>query len=648
MGRICIYLTYDKNKIVDKYIGYMLGELRKCADYMAVVCNETEIIRGEDLLEAHADKVFYRENIGFDAGGFKEALCNYVGWKKVLEYDELVLVNDSIFGPFEKMEKIFSDMDGKEADFWGLTRMGPSQELGECIPEHIQTFFCVIRTSMLHSAAFREYWEGLPYYTTFDAVVKNHEIRFTPYFAQLGYKYAVLADMEANDSSNIANNYLQYATICCELIKKRGFPFLKRQQITYDMQNLQTQENIRQAIDYIQENTDYDIDMIWQNIIRTMNVSDLYRNLHLRYIIDSASGKRNSAKAAIAVVACNRGAQEYITDYLDRLEETCDIYIFSPDRYILAEYEGRQYIKRKRLSDAEQWFQEVTRGLFQYEYVCIVHDEDMTSEVRPSCTGKSYFYSIWENLIKNQNYVEKIIELFEREKYLGLLASPQVFFSRYFGELGRRWSGKYDRIADLTQKMGLDCEISYDKCPFAAPHNFWIRGEILQKLCNGMVQPDMECLPYMWIYIAQDSGFYSGIVESSAYAGMNEVNMWECLEHVTMDVRKHFGEFEDSMDFRRVMFSNVLENFCNRYKDIYIYGAGYMAKQYQKMIPMAKAFIVSDGQEKGELLNGLKILYLSEITPTNDIGIVVCLNERNQHQVIPVLESRGLRHYLCI
>lgn len=645
MKRICIYLTYDKRNIVDKYIGYMLSELRKCVDYLIVVCNETEIEAGKDLIETYADDTFYRENLGFDAGGFKDALCEYVGWENLLKYDELVLVNDSIFGPFEKMEKIFSEMAEKEADFWGLTKLGASMEQEEYIPEHIQTFFYVIRSSMLHSAEFKAYWEAMPYYGTFDAVVKNHEIRFTPYFARLGYRYAVLADTDANDSGNIENNYLQYATICCELIKKRNFPFLKRQQIAYNTQNLQTQENIMQALAYIEQETDYDVGLIWQNIIRTMNMSDLYRSFHLRYIIPGGSGKRNAVKAAIAVIANHQGAWEYTAEYLNGLSEIYDVYLFSPDRKILAGYDGIQY--RKRLCNVQRYFQELSEELCQYEYVCIVQDEDMTSEARPSCTGKSFFYSIWENLIKDRNHVGRIIEQFERERYLGLLAPPPVFFSCYFGQLGSGWDGQYDKVEKLVQKMGLNCEISRDKRPFVTPQSLWIRGAVLRRLQDtSAVAP--ESLPYLWIYIAQDLGYYSGIVESSAYAGMNEVNMQEYLETVAMDIRKHLGQFTDFMDFRQVVFSNALENFCKAYKDIYIYGAGYMAKQYHKMIPMAKAFVVSDGQEKKESQNGLKIHYLSEITPSDNTGIVVCLDERNQSQVIPVLRQLGLTHYLCI
>lgn len=263
----------------------MLKELRCCADYLVVVCNETTIVCGSDILEKYADDIFYRQNIGFDAGGFKDVLCMYLGWDKVLQFDELVLVNDSMFGPFKKMKHIFEEMDTKKVDFWGLIKFGESLTQGEYIPEHIQMFFCVIRSAMLHDNEFRKYWDKLPYYKTFNAVVHGYEMEFTSFFVKLGYSYATLADTQTNDSNNISNNYMQYGTICYELIKKRNFPFLKKQQIAYNTLNMQTQENLRQAIDHIAKNTDYDVNLIWQNIIRTMNVSDLQRNLHLRYVM---------------------------------------------------------------------------------------------------------------------------------------------------------------------------------------------------------------------------------------------------------------------------------------------------------------------------------------------------------------------------
>ena len=113
MKRLCVYLTYDEQKKIDSYIGYMLKELKTCASHVAVVCNETEIVAGREILTEYADDIFCRENKGIDAGGFKDALCSFIGWDQVLQYEELVLVNDSFFGPFVPMWTIFSEMENR-------------------------------------------------------------------------------------------------------------------------------------------------------------------------------------------------------------------------------------------------------------------------------------------------------------------------------------------------------------------------------------------------------------------------------------------------------------------------------------------------------------------------------------------------------
>ena len=68
MKRLCIFVTYDHENIVDNYIGYMLRQLRKVADSLIVVCNYGFISRGIDNIRLYADKIFYRDNVGFDAG----------------------------------------------------------------------------------------------------------------------------------------------------------------------------------------------------------------------------------------------------------------------------------------------------------------------------------------------------------------------------------------------------------------------------------------------------------------------------------------------------------------------------------------------------------------------------------------------------
>lgn len=78
-----------------------------------------------------------------------------------------------------------------------------------------------------------------------------------------------------------------------------------------------------------------------------------------------------------------------------------------------------------------------------------------------------------------------------------------------------------------------------------------------------------------------------------------------------------------------------------------MYGTGYKAQQYDKLIPDIEAYIVSDGQPRDKRADGKPVLYLSEILEKEDLGIVVCLNEQNQEQVIPTLNA-GQFSYLCI
>lgn len=645
MNRICIYLTYDKQKIIDKYIGYMLKELKTCVSYLVVVCNETEIVQGKEILKEYADDIFYRDNIGFDAGGFKDALCHFIGWNKVWQYDELVLVNDSMFGPFRPMKEIFLKMDEKPVDFWGLTKHGEyNGKEGKHIIEHLQSFFLVIRSSLLHSHVLKKYWEDMPYYSSFQETIQKYEICFTRFFAELGYKYGSLANTEINDSIHTEYNYSQYALIPFEMIKKRDFPFLKKNSIPLETLYCQTQENLRQAIDYIDQKTSYDVDLIWDNIIRTLNMADLQRSLHLQYVISPEKSFPNLKSLVIAVFVSCRDAAEYVLEYLQEVDSRYEIRIFAEDKECLKPYRAKGLQCRQVNVNGAG---EVLYELGGYGLVCILHDTDMTSNVRPNQVGKSYFYNIWENLFKNTGHISGIVGIFERESRLGFLVPPQPNFEKYFGEYGKGWDGKLKDVLRVLKEAGIWCPVSEFKPPFRITDSFWIRGSILKKVKN-ISEGDYPYLPYIWSYLAQSEGYYSGIVESPDYAAMNEVNLQYYLQQIASKVRKQFGGFHDFFYMKVQINSGAIKVFANQYRRIFVYGTGYMERIYRELLPDMEAYVVSDGQMKGAGLNGVPIKYLSEITVSDDCGVILCLNEENQKQVIPLLEQKGLEHYLCL
>lgn len=647
INRMCIYLTYDKDNIVDRYISYILKELKKCVSYLVVVCNELEVIYDKNILESYANQIIYRGNIGFDAGGFKDALCNYIGWDKIYEYDELVLVNDSFFGPFRPLEDIFEEMDKQDVDFWGLIKHGERKDKKLFYtPEHIQSFFIVVRRNMLHSKEYRDYWEQLPYFKTFIDTVRNYEVKMTSHFKELGFQYAVLANTEVNDSNNLKNNIVQYSALSYELMDKRNFPFFKKQQIAYNTLDLQTQENVKKSLDYIEQHTEYDVNLIWENVIRTMDISDIYRSFHLRYLIsDKTTEEEIGVNSVIVVYVSYIEALEYLLPYLNPLQENWNILIISEYKNILDEY--KKYGFKVILIEKNPW--DIWKILKEYEYVCYLIDTDITADFSPSCTGKSYLYNIWENLLKSEIYIKKVLGLFKKDNKLGYLASPQPIHAEFFCELDNGWNGEFEVIRYLLEESGLHCVISEDKPPFSHSESFWIRGEIIHRALKMKNKSQvLEKLPYLWVYIAQDRGYYSGILESTEYASMNEINMQEYLKEIIYQVKQEYGNFENFLGMKKRIFEGALSLFCKKNREIMIYGAGEMAKKYQDVLPNIRGFIVTDGQPKEEKINGLPVLYLSEVNITEDIGIIVCMLKKYQVQVTSLLEEKGIYNYLCI
>lgn len=266
MKRICIYVTYDLENIVDDYVGYMLQALRRVVDCLVVVCNYTYISRGFENVQPYADKIYYRENIGFDAGAYKDALCKYLGWEQVYEYDELLLVNDSFYGPLYPFEDLFDRMGVIAADYWGITRSPEGIFRGSYVYDtHIQSYFLVFRKKILHSDCFRRFWIDMKYpESIFDAIIL-FELNGNRSFAEWGFRGSALEDQWELSDAYVREKENPYLLYPFELISEAGIPVLKRKSL--DLRNKGFGNALR-AFRYIEETGIYDTGLIKKHFLR--------------------------------------------------------------------------------------------------------------------------------------------------------------------------------------------------------------------------------------------------------------------------------------------------------------------------------------------------------------------------------------------
>src|SRR6476469_1939839 len=158
MRRIVVYLFYDRDGIVDEYIPYKLRALRPHADHIFVVANGQLTSAGRRKLTDVADTVWVRENKGFDVGAFHDSMAD-LGPYRLAEYDELILMNYTFFGPIFPFEPMFERMEALDVDFWGVSSHGPVRLEGpdvpeDVIPRHLQTHWLSVRRQMFTSAAW--------------------------------------------------------------------------------------------------------------------------------------------------------------------------------------------------------------------------------------------------------------------------------------------------------------------------------------------------------------------------------------------------------------------------------------------------------------------------------------------------------------
>ena len=116
--RLTIFSFYDEDGVVYPYISYLLKELKLISTRLIIVVNGILSDEGKNIFESFTSEILLRQNKGFDCGAYKYVLCRYLPYETLQNFNELILCNDTFFGPFYSMTDIFEKIS--KCDFWGL------------------------------------------------------------------------------------------------------------------------------------------------------------------------------------------------------------------------------------------------------------------------------------------------------------------------------------------------------------------------------------------------------------------------------------------------------------------------------------------------------------------------------------------------
>lgn len=332
MKRIAIYVHYEKKGRFLNFEKFFVSELLKDFSKVIVVANGE--IDETDLTGFDSVEIVRRENKGFDFGAWKDVITERYE-REIKNYEQLLITNNSIYGPVGTFSEMISEMDKRNCDFWGINRhpakdccIIKGDDATRCY-EHLQSYWIVFKSRLLRSNDFISYWRNLPELDTFIKAVGYGEVRLTHHFEQLGYSSGSFADFQKYSSlSDLNPCFFTY-----EQVKEDRIPVIKRKYF-YDYFEQAASFNIelkaRQLLDYLSSSGLYNIDYIREDLYSAAGFRQLFHSLGLfRCLPEMAdtAEKKGFNKTKLLLVINDRTNRNAVTDWLKMLASDWELVV---------------------------------------------------------------------------------------------------------------------------------------------------------------------------------------------------------------------------------------------------------------------------------------------------------------------------------
>lgn len=569
--RLAVFNFDDRDGVVDQYVLTLLDKVTDFCSDLIIVCNGLLTPDGRRKFESYTPSIFVRDPFNYEALGYKFAI-EELGIEKLNEYDEILLTNDRVFGPLYPLSEMFASMNSRDVDFWGTTMYNGadfdpnSSASSSHFPVFLHPYWLAIRKRMFSSPEFWNYWKKLPPIHSYTELTPQFSATFTKYFEDKGFSWQAYID--TRDYSEGSDDPLFLSPL--DLIKNRRCPFIEKESFTKDYSvflKSNNGESIFEAFEFIQQSLDFDVNMIWDNLLRTHNLADLLYVLHLYYVLPISISRpitQNKAKIALFIHLFFEDLIEECFAYAQSVPEQCDVYVTTNTeekrQKILAAFAN---LKCNKLSvsvidnrgrDVSALLVAPKEIIMNYDYVCFVHSKK--SSHMAAITGASWRYKCFENLLKSKPFVENVISTFEENPRLGLLVPTHPSHGDYYSTLGvGEWLGNYQNVMDLAEKLNLHVDINAEKEPIAPLGSmFWFRPLALTILYeydwdysdfpDGSMASDgtlSHAIERIYPFVAQQSGYYSAYLLSDHFAQIETTNLNFMLRKLNKPLFKIFG-----------------------------------------------------------------------------------------------------------
>ena len=237
---LAIFASFNKKGIISDYVVYYLKELKKYVDGIIFVADNPVL---ESELEKIKDLVLIaqcKRHGGYDFMSYK------LGFQLAQQYDllkyadNLIICNDSCYGPLKSFENIFIAASDCNCDFWGLSA-------DSAINTHIQSFFYIFKKNVFNSKYFINYINNIKNQPSVIQVIEKYECGFTKYLTKHKFTYNTLVPISTENIKSFENKTCYPLT----MLKDFNYQLVK---VKVFKGGLDLKENPQDVLEYIKQN----------------------------------------------------------------------------------------------------------------------------------------------------------------------------------------------------------------------------------------------------------------------------------------------------------------------------------------------------------------------------------------------------------
>lgn len=262
MKRAVVFAHYDKDNIIDDYVIYYLKSLKQISQYIILVscCELSEIEKSK--LDGICNFVIAEKHEEYDFGSYKRGFFHIYNLEQ--EFEELVFVNDSCYGPIDSLVPVFDKMGAVNCDFWGMTlnKFGFKKQSNKYVQAkslHLQSYFLVFKQNVFTDKEFIEFIKSIKHEENKKDIILNYELGLTKTLVKKGFKLESYVKNYFYVNNSAILKWRQLLTNCDMPLLKCSLPrMLNRYNTTVDGYD-----------EVIKSISDYPVELIYKNVGRT-------------------------------------------------------------------------------------------------------------------------------------------------------------------------------------------------------------------------------------------------------------------------------------------------------------------------------------------------------------------------------------------